>query len=232
MQQQHAALRSGDRPKNGKKTRIRSEMNYYAYEMAHAFMSPVRFGVQALRHTLGWPLNPMSYTTAGRNMIAACEVFENITRRYGKPEFGIKNVSVAGVKTPVREEIVFSRPFCNLIHFNRGESETVKRDDPKVLIIAPMSGHYATLLRGTVETMLPEHDVFITDWADARNVPIAAGRFDFDDFVDYIIDFIRLIGPNTHVMAVCQPAVPAIVAAALMAARNDTAQPASLVLMG
>ena len=95
-----------------------------------------------------------------------------------------------------------------------------------------MSGHYATLLRGTVEAMLPEHDVYITDWADARNVPLAAGRFDFDDFVDYVIDFIRFIGPNTHVMAVCQPAVPALVATALMATRNEDCQPASLVLMG
>jgi poly(3-hydroxybutyrate) depolymerase len=207
-------------------------MNYYAYEMAHAFMSPVRFGVQALRHTLGWPMNPMAYTTAGKNMMAACEVFENITRRYGKPEFGIKHVSLAGLGVDVREEVVLSRPFCNLIHFARDEAQTGKRHDPKVLIIAPMSGHYATLLRGTVEAMLPEHDVYITDWADARNVPIAAGRFDFDDFVEYVIEFIRFIGPDTHVMAVCQPAVPALAATALMAARHEDAQPASLILMG
>jgi poly(3-hydroxybutyrate) depolymerase len=207
-------------------------MNYYAYEMAHAFMSPVRFGVQALRQTLGWPMNPMSYTTVGKNMVAACEVFENITRRYGKPEFGIKSTQMAGLKVPVREEVVVTKPFCNLIHFGRDQSETGKRYDPKVLIVAPMSGHYATLLRGTVETMLPEHDVYITDWADARNVPLAAGRFDFDDFVDYIIDFVRFIGTNTHVIAVCQPAVPTLVATAVMAARNEENQPASLVLMG
>lgn len=207
-------------------------MNYYAYEMAHAFMSPVRFGVQALRHTLGWPLNPMAYTEAGKNMIAACDVFENITRRYGKPEFGISRVSLTGLDMAVREEIAMSRPFCNLIHFARDDSQTGKRQDPKVLIIAPMSGHYATLLRGTVEAMLPEHDVYITDWTDARNVPIAAGRFDFDDFVEYIIDFVRFIGAGTHIMAVCQPAVPALVATAVMAARNEESQPASLVLMG
>jgi poly(3-hydroxybutyrate) depolymerase len=232
MQQQHAALRSGDGPKNGKKTRIRSEMNYYAYEMAHAFMSPVRFGVQALRQTVGWPLNPMGYTTVGKNMIAACEVFENITRRYGKPEFGIKSVAIGGIEVAIQEEVVASKPFCDLIHFGRDESESGPRNDPKVLVIAPMSGHYATLLRGTVEAMLPDHDVYITDWADARNVPLAAGRFDFDDFVDYLVDFIRFIGPNTHVMAVCQPAVPALVATALMATRNEDCQPATLVLMG
>lgn len=207
-------------------------MNYYAYEMAHAFMSPVRFGVQALRHTLGWPLNPMAYTTAGKNMMAACEVFENITRRYGKPEFGINNVSLSGFNVAVREEIALSRPFCNLIHFARDAAQTGNRHDPKVLIIAPMSGHYSTLLRGTVEAMLPEHDVYITDWADARNVPIAAGRFDFDDFVEYVIEFVRFIGTNTHVMAVCQPAVPALAATALMAQRNEETQPASLILMG
>jgi poly(3-hydroxybutyrate) depolymerase len=207
-------------------------MNYYAYEMAHAFMSPVRFGVQAFRTTLGWPLNPMAYTAAGKNMIAACEVFENITRRYGKPDFAINSVSVSGQKTAIREEIALARPFCNLLHFARDEARTGKRQDPKVLVIAPMSGHYATLLRGTVEAMLPEHDVYITDWCDARDVPIAAGRFDFDDFVEYLIEFIRFIGPDTHVMAVCQPAVPALVATALMAARNEEAQPASLVLMG
>jgi poly(3-hydroxybutyrate) depolymerase len=207
-------------------------MNYYAYEMAHAFMSPVRFGVQTLRQTLGWPLNPMGYTTAGKNMIAACEVFENITRRYGKPEFGINSVQLSGLKIPIREEIVLSKPFCNLVHFDRDETVTGKRYDPKVLIVAPMSGHYSTLLRGTVEAMLPEHDVYITDWSDARNVPLAAGRFDFDDFVDYLADFIRFIGTNTHVIAVCQPAVPALVATAVMAARNEACQPASLVLMG
>ena len=207
-------------------------MNYYAYEMAHAFMSPVRFGVQALRQTVGWPLNPMGYTTVGKNMVAACEVFENITRRYGKPEFGIKSVAIGGIDVAIHEEIVVSKPFCNLIHFGRDEAESGKRNDPKVLVIAPMSGHYATLLRGTVEAMLPEHDVYITDWADARNVPLAAGRFDFDDFVDYLVDFIRFIGPNTHVMAVCQPAVPALIATAVMATRNEDCQPATLVLMG
>lgn len=207
-------------------------MNYYAYEMAHAFMSPVRFFVQALKHSLDWPLNPVSQTLVGRSMIAACDVFENITRRYGKPAFNIETTRIAGISVDIEEEIVLSKPFCNLIRFARDESKTGKRYDPKVLIVAPMSGHYATLLRGTVEAMLPEHEVYITDWADARNVPAALGRFDFDDFVDYLIEFTRVIGPNTHMIAVCQPAVPALVATALMASRKDPLQPASLVLMG
>ena len=212
--------------------RTGGRMNYYAYEMAHAFMSPWRFGMQAMRHSLEWPMNPVGQTAMGKNMIAACEVFENITRRYGKPEFGLKTTQISAVTVPVRQEIVLAKPFCNLIHFGRDLEAVGRRNDPKVLIVAPMSGHYATLLRGTVEAMLPEHDVYVTDWTDARNVPIAMGKFDFDDFVDYLIEFINHIGPNTHVMAVCQPAVPALVATALMASRGVANQPASLVLMG
>ena len=207
-------------------------MHYYAYEMAHAVVSPMRFGMQALRHTLDWPFNPMAHTTFGKNMRAACEVFENVTRRYGKPEFTIKSVQVDGLTMPVREEIALIKPFCNLLHFHRDTTATGPRNDPKVLIVAPMSGHYATLLRGTVEAMLPEHEVYITDWADARDIPIALGRFDFNDFVDYLIDFVRFLGPNTHIMAVCQPAVPSLVATAVMATRGEDIQPASLVLMG
>jgi len=207
-------------------------MHYYAYEMAHAFVSPMRFGMQSLRHSLEWPFNPMSHTTVGRNIAAACEVFENITRRYGKPEFGIKTTTVSGHTVPIHQEIAHIKPFCHLVHFARDESVIGKRNDPKVLLIAPMSGHYATLLRGTVEAMLPEHDVYITDWMDARDIPLAMGRFDFDDFVDYIIDFVQFLGPNTNIIAVCQPAVPTLVATALMASRNLENQPASLVLMG
>ncbi|MEQ1670437.1 MAG: polyhydroxyalkanoate depolymerase [Hyphomicrobium sp.] len=207
-------------------------MNYYAYEFAHTLVTPWRFGMQALRHSLEWPMNPMRKTVFGKNMIAACEVFENITRRYGKPEFGLKTTQITGLTVPVNEEIVLVKPFCNLVHFGRDATVAGERNDPKVLIVAPMSGHYATLLRGTVEAMLPEHDVYITDWNDARNVPLAVGRFDFDDYIDYVIEFTQFIGPNTHIIAVCQPAVPCLAATAVMAARNDVMQPASLTLMG
>jgi poly(3-hydroxybutyrate) depolymerase len=215
----------GDRPKG-------MTMNYYAYELAHTLVTPWRFGMQALRHTLEWPMNPVNKTTLGKNMIAACEVFENITRRYGKPEFGLKTTQISGIAVPVREDIALVKPFCNLIHFVRDEELTGPRNDPKVLIVAPMSGHYATLLRGTVEAMLPEHDVYITDWTDARNVPVAVGRFDLDDYIDYVIDFVQFIGPNTHIIGVCQPSVPCLAATAIMASRNDPTPPASLTLMG
>ena len=207
-------------------------MHYFAYEMAHTVVTPMRFSVQALRHMLDWPFNPVAHTSFGKNMAAACEVFENVTRRYGKPEFAIKNVHVDGLPTSVRQEVALIKPFCSLLHFQRDENVTGKRNDPKVLIVAPMSGHYATLLRGTVEAMIPEHEVYITDWADARDIPIAMGRFDFDDFVEYLIEFVQFLGPDTHIIAVCQPAVPSLVATALMASRKTDVQPASLVLMG
>lgn len=195
-------------------------------------VTPWRWGTQGLKFCLDSPLNPWGQTPLARNMAAGCEVFENLTRRYGKPEWGIDDTKVHGLTVPVRQEAVLCKRFCNLIHFERDEDVVGRRFDPKVLIIAPMSGHYATLLRSTVDAMIPEHEVFVTDWTDARIVPEAAGSFDLDDFIDYIIEFIQFIGTNTHVIAVCQPAVPALAATALMAARDDVCQPTSLTMMG
>lgn len=207
-------------------------MQYHAYEMARAFISPMRIAAHGLKMQLETPFNPFAITPAAKAVAAACEVFENITRRYGKPEWGIEETSLHGLKVPIEITTVMSKPFCNLLHFERDTSIIGARHDPKVLIVAPMSGHYATLLRGTVKAMLPEHEVFITDWIDARDIPVTEGSFDLDDYIDYIIEFTQFIGPNTHVMAVCQPAVPALAAAAVMAKRGDPIQPASLTLMG
>lgn len=207
-------------------------MNYYSYEMAHLAVTPLRWGVEGLKMQLESPLNPYREMLVPRMIAASCEVFENVTRRYGKPEWGIKETQIFGMRVPVQPEIAYRKTFCNLLHFNRDEAVTGQRSDPKVLIVAPMSGHYATLLRGTVNAMLPEHDVYITDWKDARMVPLSQGSFDFDDFIDYIIEFTQFLGKNTHVIAVCQPAVPVLAAAALMASRDDAMQPASLTLMG
>jgi poly(3-hydroxybutyrate) depolymerase len=207
-------------------------MHYYAYEFAHAVLQPFRLGVQNMRSVLDWPFNPIADTPFGRHLAAACEVFENMTRRYGKPEFGLKTARVGGVEVAIRERVVAATPFCNLVHFERDTSKTQQRYDPKVLIVAPMSGHYATLLRGTVKAMLPEHEVYVTDWIDAREIPLAMGRFDLDDAIDHIIDFIRVIGPDTHVIAVCQPAVPVLAAIAHMANTDCPCQPASMTLMG
>jgi len=181
------------------------------------------------------PLNPMSETYGSRAMSAALEMFINATRRYGKPEFGIDSAVIDGIETPVVEEIAWSKPFCNLLQFRRDSIAAVARKDPKVLMIAPMSGHYATLLRGTVEAMLPEHDVYITDWIDARDVPLTQGEFDLDDYADYLMEMIDLLsqgGERIAIMAVCQPGVPAMVAASLMAKDGNPLRPASLVLMG
>jgi poly(3-hydroxybutyrate) depolymerase len=131
----------------------------------------------------------------------------------------------------VHPEIVWERPFCNLVHFERGLSDNY-RTHPKLLIVAPMSGHYATLLRGTVEALLPRHDVYITDWVDARMVPLAGGTFDLDDYIDYLISILHYLGGDTHVIAVCQPSVPVLAAVSLMEARNDPYSPSSMVLMG
>ncbi len=207
-------------------------MQYYTYELTHALLHPVRLMAKALKAQLELPFNPLANTLIAKNVTAACDVFEGITRRYGKPEFGITETSVHGLKVPVREEVVMRKTFCNLVHFDRDEAVVGKRYDPKVLIVAPMSGHYATLLRGTVQAMIQEHNVYITDWQDARDIPLYQGGFDFHDFVDYLIEFIQFLGPNTHVIAVCQPAVPAMVAAAVMAQKDDPAQPASMTLMG
>jgi len=207
-------------------------VRYHAYELTHACISPMRAYARGLRRHFESPLNPMSVTAVGKQMSAACELFEAATRRYAKPDFGITETKIAGLSVPVREEVVMRKPFCNLLHFDRDAAVAGKRYDPKVLIVAPLSGHYATLLRGTVKSMIQEHNVYITDWADARTVPLSDGTFDLDDFIDYVIEFIRFIGTNTHVIAVCQPSVPALAAAAVMAAIDDACQPASLTLMG
>lgn len=207
-------------------------MQYHMYEAAHAALAPMRLSARIVKHQMRSPFNPLSGLPMVKQIAAACDVFESVTRRYGKPEWGIESTQIGGLTVPVTDEIVYSKPFCNLVHFARDESEIGRRSDPKVLIVAPMSGHYATLLRGTVRAMLPEHDVYITDWADARDVPIYQGAFDLDDFIDYLIEFTQILGPNVHMMAVCQPAVPALAATAVMAKRQTEHRPTSLILMG
>lgn len=203
---------------------------YHLYELNHAAMAPLRAMADMTRLYFQNPLNPLTHTSYGRSIAAGCEVLERTTRRYGKPEFGLDETVVGGVRVPVRENIVWGRPFCDLIHFERGV--TSHRNDPKVLIVAPMSGHYATLLRGTVEALMPNADVFITDWIDARMVPIQEGKFDLDDYIDYIISMLHFLGPDTHVLGVCQPSVPVLAAVAVMEDREDPYVPATMTLMG
>jgi poly(3-hydroxybutyrate) depolymerase len=206
------------------------ELAYYWYDAAHMMLAPARAASDFTRFVLN-PINPFSYTPYGRTLSAACELFERTTRRYGKPGFGFEAVEVDGERVPVSEEIVWSRPFCQVIAFRVGGAPPAA-PRPKLLIVAPMSGHYATLLRGTVEAFLPTHDVMITDWADARMVPLVAGRFDLDSYIDYVKDMCRDLGPDLHLLAVCQPAVPVIAAVARLEAENDPAIPRSMTLMG
>ncbi len=204
---------------------------YQFYEMAHAALAPARLLSDAAHFAFRNPFNPLSMTPFGKNVAAGAELFERITRRYGKPLFGLDTTLVDGVTHNVLEEVVWSKPFCNLLHFVR-PTVPDHESQPKLLIVAPMSGHYATLLRGTVEAFLPTHRVYITDWTDARMAPLAAGAFDLDDYIDYLKEMLEALGPGTHTLGVCQPSVPLIAAVALMEAEGNPASPATMTLMG
>lgn len=212
-----------------------SSLPYYTwYEMTHAVLSPARAAADMTRLYFRNPLNPLSQTPFGRSVAASAEVFERTTRRYGKPEFELPYTTIDGVHVKVTENIVWERPFCRLIHFDRAIPPRAqsKIPHPRVLIVAPMSGHYATLLRGTVEALLPQHDVYITDWTDARMVPLSEGAFDLDDYIDYIISMLHMLGGDTHVIGVCQPSVPVLAAVAVMEAHSDPYTPLTMTLMG
>jgi len=203
---------------------------YCWFEAAHWLLSPARAATDVTKQFLDNPVNPLTHTPYARTISAACELFERGTRRYGKPVFGLATTVIDGQEVKVRERVVWERAFGRVVAFDR-DSRAAK-DQPRLLIVAPMSGHYATLLRGTVEAFLPTHRVMITDWTDARMVPLAEGRFDLDDYIDYLIAIFRELGPDLHVMAVCQPAVPVIAAIARMEAERDPQTPRSMTLMG
>jgi poly(3-hydroxybutyrate) depolymerase len=207
-------------------------MLYDAYEVQRSLLA----GASKLAGLgAGWlnnPANPWGYTSMGPVVAASLEVFANAAAARGKPEFAIDSVRIAGKDVPVTEEILLRKPFGQLKHFYREGHD----EGPHLLIVAPMSGHYATLLRGTVERLLPSADVYITDWRDAKLVPTDEGSFDLDDYIDYLIEFMELIGTKTgqrpHLLAVCQPAVPAFAATALMNEDKNRWRPKSLTMMG
>jgi poly(3-hydroxybutyrate) depolymerase len=205
---------------------------YWLYEMGQAALNPSRAIADATRLFFKNPANPFAHTTYGKSVAAAAELFERSTRRYRRPEWGIDQVTVGAEHIPVHVTTIWERPFCRLLHFERTFARAPRRPQPKLLIVAPMSGHYPTLLRGTVETFLPNHDVYITEWADARMVPVAEGRFDLDDYIDYVISMLHVLGGDVHVIAVCQPSVPVLAAVSMMEADKDPYVPHSMVLMG
>lgn len=182
------------------------------------------------------PLNPAADTAIGRTAYAAAEVFESLTRRYGKPDWGLETIEIDGKPVRTTEQVVWSSPWCRLVRFARniGDLKRAGRPAaaPAVVIVAPLSGHYATLLRGTVETFLQDHDVYVTDWANARQVPMLEGRFDFNDYIDHVRAMLAAVGPRAHVVGVCQPGPPVLAACAVMAAEDDPNRPASMTFMG
>jgi poly(3-hydroxybutyrate) depolymerase len=203
-------------------------MLYYMHELQRLSMAPARIAAEATKLMMRNPFNPIASTYWGRMLGSAADVFEHQTRRYGKPDWGLDWTEIDGKPVAVEIEPAIERTWCRLLHFKRD----AQRNDPRILIVAPMSGHFATLLRGTVERLLPNHDVYVTDWTDARMVPLAADNFNFFDYVDYIIDFLHFLGPNTHVMGVCQPSVPVMAAVALMSGWGDNCVPPTMTLLG
>jgi len=201
-------------------------MLYHFHELGQAATAPMRLFAEAVRTAC----LPLAHTGLGRVIAASAEVVERGTRHYDKPVFDLPETRIDGRAVPVAEVKLAVTPFCTLVHFRRDGAEG--RHDPKVLVVAPLSGHHATLLRDTVATLLPEHEVLITDWTDAALVPQAAGPFGLDDYIATIADVLRLLGPGTHVLAVCQPTVPVLAAASLMAADRDPCRPAAMILMG
>ena len=208
-------------------------MLYYLYEMNHAALAPWRAAADAGLSFWKSPANPLSGTQLGRTAAASLEMFERATRRYGKPQFGIEDVVAGDDVVAVSETEVMRKPFVSVLNFAKAwNGNQPSRPEHKLLIVAPMSGHYATLLRGTVEAMLPHFDVYITDWIDARSVPHTSGSFDLDDYIDYVTEILQFLGPDTSVMAVCQPSVPVLAAVSLMNAAKDPATPKNMILMG
>lgn len=203
-------------------------MLYELYELRHMLTAPMRLPAELTRTFFQSPLNPLSLTPAGRAIGAYAEIISRLSQRFSRPSFGLTHTKIGGRKVSVKERIIADLPFCRLINFHRN----TERNDPKVLLVAPLSGHFSTLLRGTVEALLPHHEVYITDWKDAREIPLSEGRFNLDDSMAYIHDFMGLLGPETHVIAVCQPSYLVLSAIAVMASERDPNQPASMTLMG
>jgi poly(3-hydroxybutyrate) depolymerase len=200
-------------------------MLYLAYQAHADIITPMKAWATMALAAGHQPV--VADNSAVRNLTAAYELVSRMGLTHTRPPFGIRSVSVGNREVEVREEAAHKTPFGTLLHFKKDLATT----QPRVLLVAPLSGHFATLLRATVRTMLPDHDVFITDWHNARDVPLISGRFGVDEYVDHLIKFLEVIGPGAHVLAVCQPCVAVLSAVAVMAAQSNPAQPRSMTLM-
>ncbi|WP_136416606.1 polyhydroxyalkanoate depolymerase [Herbaspirillum sp. ST 5-3] len=202
-------------------------MLYQIHELGHAVMSPLANWASAVSQLFGSAASPLSYVPFARDVAAGADLMVRIAKDYKKPAFNIDATTVDGRVVEIQEETLAAKPFCRLLHFRKQQALA----QPRLLVVAPLSGHHATLLRDTVRVLLHEHDVYITDWTDARMVPVSEGDFHLDDYVAYVQDFIRLLGPDVHVLAICQPTVPVLGAVSLMASAGDI-QPRTMTLMG
>jgi poly(3-hydroxybutyrate) depolymerase len=211
-------------------------MLYALHEAAYYASTPWRMLARGVRDFWGSSVNPAHDSAMARNLTAGAELFSDMTRRYGKPAWNLDTIDVNGSPVRVRPTTVWQSPWCKLVQFDRDMSDMRRAGhrelDPAILIVAPLSGHYATLLRGTVEAFAQDHAVFITDWTNAREVSVMEGKFDFHDYVDHIRTMLQQLGPRPHVLAVCQPGPAVLAAAALMAEDNDPSRPASITIMG
>ena len=203
-------------------------MLYQLHEMQRRLLSPITTFAEGAASLYTHPASPLSYLPFSREISASYELLHRLGKDYEKPAFGITGTTVRGKQVTVSEEVTIAKPFCTLRHFAREG----RHNDPTILLCAPLSGHHSTLLRDTVRQLITEHDVYVTDWTDARMVPMSEGPFHLDDYVAYLIEFIRHLGPNVHVISVCQPTVPALVAISLMAAANDPKSPRTMTMMG
>ena len=204
-------------------------MLYSLFEAQHAALAPMRLMAELSRGWFGHPFSPFTLSPLAKEITASSDLFLRVTNRYEKPKWGLDTTTVNGREVPVEEEVTLHKPFCRLIHFKRAASS---KDDRKILVVAPLSGHHSTLLRDTVRTMLPDNDVYVTDWVDARMVPMSAGPFHLDDYVDYVREFVRLLSPNLNVVSVCQPTVPVLAAMSLMAEDKEPDLPRTMIMMG
>lgn len=206
-------------------------MLYHLHEIKNAALYPTKIWLEAINafaSSVPEELNPYASLVT-----ASTEVFSRSIQTFPKPNFNIQSINRDGVDLQIAEKEVMIKPFCTLKQFQRyKEKKLIKNKDPRVLIVAPLSGHFSTLLRDTVAAMLPFHEVYITDWQDARHIPLKEGNFNFNSYVDYLLDFIRYLGPDCHVMAVCQPSVPLLCAVSLLAEYDEECQPKTMTLMG
>ena len=209
-------------------------MLYQLHEMQRSFLTPLMQWANASSKLFSNPVSPFAHTPFSQRIAAGYELMYRLGKEYQKPAFGLDSTTIKGNEIAINEQTVLEKPFCRLLHFKKdlNEASSAALDQPTVLVVAPLSGHHATLLRDTVRALLVDHDVYITDWTDARMVPLSDGAFHLDDYIFYVQDFIRHLGPNVHVISVCQPTVPVLAAIALMASNDDPKLPKSMTMMG